>query len=142
MSGAGARAPAKRRYYVIVLMAAAVALAASFILPDSNEEIRLALSLDAVYDPENGQMTITYVDSRDSTAPVTVEVLGMPESYSKTFSGPEFSTVVHFESTPKYGWAAHPVVVETDHQDFGSVQIKTEIHEAGQPAPRVIYARP
>lgn len=123
-------------------VAAAGALAASLALPGPDEEIRLALSLNATYDPGSGQALITYVDNRGSTAPVTVEVLGMPESYHETFSGPEFSTVVHFASPPKYGWAAHPVVVEIDHPDFGGVQMKTEIYEIGQAAPRVIYARP
>ena len=47
-----------------------------------------------------------------------------------------------FPTSPKYGWAIHPIVLEIDHEEFGHVQLKTEIHPYGEPVPPVIYSKP
>ncbi len=144
----------RRRLVIVVtvlviavgMAAAAAAMTVSAptatVAPDAGTAVTMqdSLRLDATYYPGNGSVVITYEDSTRAVTPVAVEVLGMRESYRVPFEGPEFSTVVGFASVPKYGWAVNPVVVEVDHPVFGYIQLKTEIHEAGQPAPRVIYA--
>ena len=99
-----------------------------------------SISIDATYYAKNKTAAIRYSDKTGANAPVVVEVLGMRESYREIFSGPEFSIMVEFESVPRYGWAVHPIVAEVDHPAFGGIQIKTEIRDEGQPAPRTIYA--
>ena len=65
-----------------------------------------------------------------------MEILGMEESFQKEFTGFEFIEIVSFPNTPKYGWSIHPVVLEVEHaEEFGHVQIKTEIHRLDEPAP-------
>ncbi len=99
-----------------------------------------SIRVDAIYYEQNKTAVIAYVDGTGAQVPVTLEILGMADTYRKEFAGPSFSIYVHFPSVPKYGWAAHPVVFEVVHPIFGDVQIKTEIREEGQPAPRTIYA--
>lgn len=99
-----------------------------------------SLLIFAEYYPDEKHVVINYVDKTNTEVPVNVEVLGMATSYRETFSGPQFSITLQFDSVPRYGWAAHPVVMDMDHPEFGHVQLKTEIFEAGQgPAPRIIY---
>ncbi|MCE2498468.1 MAG: hypothetical protein J4F28_05695 [Nitrosopumilaceae archaeon] len=99
-----------------------------------------SIRIDAIYYKQNKTAVIAYVDNTGVNVTVTVEVLGMADTYRREFTGPQFSTSVHFPTVPKYGWAVHPVVSEVRHPVFGDVQIKTEIREEGQPAPRTIYA--
>ena len=47
-----------------------------------------------------------------------------------------------FPNEPKYGWEIHPIVIEIEHEDFGHIQLKTEIHLVDEPIPNVIYSRP
>ena len=53
----------------------------------------------------------------------------MENSFQKSFTDSEFIEIVQFTSKPKYGWSIHPIVLEVEHEEFGHVQIKTEIHE-------------
>ncbi len=99
-----------------------------------------SIRIDAIYYEQNKTAVIAYVDDTGAKVPVTVEVLGMADTYRREFTGPQFSTSLHFPSVPKYGWAVNPVVSEVRHPVFGDVQIKTEIRGEGQPAPRTIYA--
>jgi len=71
-----------------------------------------------------------------------MEILGMEKSFQKTFYDSHFIEIVPFPNVPKYGWAIHPVVLEIDNEKFGHVQLKTEIHMLGDPAPPVIYSKP
>ena len=73
------------------------------------------------------------------TTSVVLEVLGMEDSFQKTFSDSEFIEIIEFPNKPKYGWAIHPIVLEVEHEEFGHVQIKTEIHEMNTPVPNIIY---
>ena len=135
--------PGRIAYALVAVAAAAgvlLLLGVIYMVPDPGEDVRQALSLDATYYPGDDRVVISYADGAGATGSVDVEVLGMSESYRVTFSGPEFTIDLPFASAPKYGWAAHPVVVETVHPKFGNVQMKTEVHEEGQQAPRVIYA--
>jgi len=71
-----------------------------------------------------------------------MEILGMDESFQKTFSDSEFIEIVPFPNEPKYGWAIHPIVLEIDHDELGHIQLKTEIHPFGDAIPPVIYSTP
>ncbi len=108
---------------------------------DDNGEIRDAVQIEAVY-YDSGHVEISYMDNLDQTDSVVLEILGMEESFQKTFHASEFIEIVPFANVPKYGWAVHPIVMEVEHEEFGHVQLKTEIHTVDEPAPNTIYSRP
>ena len=126
------------------VMVAIAVIAATIIVitpqdsPDS-QMMRAMIHLDAVYHPDTGNVTISYADDTGADVIVSLEMLGLPESYRKEFAGPKFEAVVWFEAEPKYGWAIHPVVAYVEHPEFGSLQIKTEVYQAGMAVPRTIY---
>ena len=108
---------------------------------DDKDVLRQTLHVDAVY-YDTGYVEISFFDRSDKTNSVVMEILGMDESFQKSFSGSEFVEIVPFPNYPKYGWPIHPIVLEVDHQEFGHVQMKTEVHPLGEPAPNVIYSEP
>lgn len=108
---------------------------------DNNDDLRQTFQVEAVY-YDSGHVEIHYFDKSDKTTSVVMEILGMDESFHKTFYDSEFIEIVPFPSPPKYGWAIHPVVFEIDHEELGHIQLKTEIHPLGEPVPPVIYSRP
>jgi len=71
---------------------------------------------------------------------VVLEILGMEETFQKTFSGSNFIERVQFDSIPKYGWKIHPVTLDIEHQELGKVGIKTEIHSENEPTPSLIFS--
>ena len=108
---------------------------------DDKDILRQTFQIDAVY-YDLGYVEISYFDKSGKTNSVVMEILGMEESFQKTFSDSEFIEIVPFPNIPKYGWPIHPVVLEIDHTEFGHIQLKTEIHPLGEPVPPVIYSRP
>lgn len=108
---------------------------------DDKNELRQTFQIDAVY-YDNGHVEISYNDKSEKTTLVVMEILGMEKSFQKKFFDSQFIEIVPFPNVPKYGWAIHPIVLEIDHEEFGHVQLKTEIHMLGEPAPPVIYSRP
>ena len=108
---------------------------------DDKDDLRQTFQVDAVY-YDTGHVEISFIDKSEKTTNVVMEILGMDESFQKTFSDSQFIEIVPFPTEPKYGWEIHPVVLEIDHADFGHVQLKTEIHALGDPIPPVIYSKP
>jgi hypothetical protein len=108
---------------------------------DDKDILRQTFQIDAVY-YDSGHVEISFLDKSDKTTLVVMEILGMEESFQKTFSNSEFIEIVPFPNLPKYGWAIHPIVLEIDHPELGRIQLKTEIHPFGEPTPTVIYSRP
>ena len=106
---------------------------------DDKEILRQTFQVNAVY-YESGHVEISFFDKSEKTTSVVMEILGMDESFQKEFVGFEFIEIVPFPNVPKYGWEIHPVVLEVEHEEFGHVQIKTEIHLLDEPAPPVIYS--
>lgn len=106
---------------------------------DDKEILRQTLQVNAVY-YESGHVEVSFFDKSEKTTSVVMEILGMEESFQKEFVGFEFIEIVPFPNVPKYGWEIHPVVLEVEHEEFGHVQIKTEIHLLDEPAPPVIYS--
>ena len=108
---------------------------------DDKDVLRQTFQIEAVY-YDSGHVEISYFDKSGKTNSVVMEILGMKESFQKTFSDSEFIEIVPFPNIPKYGWPIHPVILEIDHKEFGHIQLKTEIHPLDEPAPPVIYSRP
>ena len=105
---------------------------------DDKEPLRQNFSVEAIY-YETGYVEISYFDKSEKTTSVVLEILGMENSFQKSFTDSEFIEIIEFPNKPKYGWAIHPIVLEVEHEDFGHVQIKTEIHEMNTPVPNIIY---
>ena len=108
---------------------------------DDKDPLRKNFKINAIY-YDAGYVEVSYVDKSDKTNSVTLEILGMETSFQKTFSDSEFIEIIQFPNVPKYGWEVHPVVLEIEHEEFGHVQLKTEIHELNSPTPNTIYSTP
>ena len=108
---------------------------------DDKDPLRENFKINAIY-YDAGYVEVSYVDKSDKTNSVTLEILRMETSFQKTFSDSEFIEIIQFPNVPKYGWEVHPVVLEIEHEEFGHVQLKTEIHELNSPTPNTIYSTP
>ena len=108
---------------------------------DDKDVLRQTFDVEAIY-YDTGHVEVSYFDNSDKTTVVVLEILGMDDTFQKTFSDSEFIEIVPFPNEPKYGWAIHPIVLEIDHEELGHIQIKTEIHPMGEPVPPVIYSSP
>jgi hypothetical protein len=108
---------------------------------DDKDILRQTFQIDAVY-YDSGHVEISFLDKTGQTDLVIMEILGMDETYQKSFSNSQFIEIVPFSNVPKYGWAIHPIVLEIDHKELGHIQLKTEIHPIGESIPPVIYSRP
>ena len=106
---------------------------------DNNEILSKTFEIDAIY--QNGNVVISFIDKSGNTDSITMEILGMDETFQKPYVRSQFTELVPFNDVPKYGWAIHPIVLEIEHSEFGHIQLKTEIHESDQPLPPVIYSR-
>ena len=106
---------------------------------DDKDPLRENFQLEAIY-YDAGYIEISYLDKSDKTTSVVLEILGMEITFQKSFTDSEFIEIIEFQNKPKHGWAIHPIVLEVEHEEFGHVQIKTEIHELDTPIPNTIYA--
>ena len=109
--------------------------------PETHKLFCNSFFVDAVYEPENNIVKITYSDNSKMTSLVILEILGMEETFHKEFSQQLFVEIVQFDSVPKYGWATMPVTFFLEHEEFGLVGLKTEIHPYDEPKPKVIYSK-
>ncbi len=108
---------------------------------DDKDILRQTFQIEAIY-YDSGHVEVSFLDKSGKTNSVVMEILGMEETFQKTFSESEFIEIVPFPNLPKYGWPVHPVVLEIDHVELGHIQLKTEIHPLDEPVPPVIYSRP
>ena len=130
----------------IIAVASIIAIAAIVISVTSDSTldesiISQAIFVDAVYDSKNSIAKITYNDNSGKTSLVTLEILGMEETFHKEFSQSSFTETVQINSEPKYGWSTTPVVFSINHDEFGKIGIKTEIYEHSESKPRTIYSK-
>ena len=109
--------------------------------PETHKLFCNSFFVDAVYEPENNIVKITYSDNSKMTSLVILEILGMEETFHKEFSQQSFVEIVQFDSVPKYGWATMPVTFFLEHEELGLVGLKTEIHPYDEPKPKVIYSK-
>ncbi len=103
--------------------------------------ISQTIFVDAVYEPENNVVRIKYIDSSEMTNLITLEILGMEKTFHKEFSQQSFVEVVQISSIPQYGWATMPVTFTIEHEKFGKIGLKTEIHLNDEMKPKVIYSK-
>jgi len=103
--------------------------------------ISQTIFVDAVYEPKNKIVRITYNDNSEMTNLITLEILGMEKTFHKEFSQSSFVETVKINSEPKYGWPTIPVVFSINHDQFGKIGLKTEIYEQGESKPRIIYSK-
>ena len=130
----------------IIAVASIIAIAAIVISVTSDSAldestISQTIFVDAIYDPKNKIVKITYNDDSKKTNLVTLEILGMEETFHKEFSRSSFVETVQINSEPKYGWSTTPVVFSINHDEFGKIGLKTEIYEQGESKPRIIYSK-
>jgi len=124
---------------IIVIVAIVMSVTSDSALDESI--ISQAIFVDAVYEPKNKIVRITYNDNSEMTNLITLEVLGMEKTFHKEFSQSSFVETIEINSEPKYGWSTTPVVFSINHDEFGKIGLKTEIYEQGESKPRIIYSK-
>ena len=132
-----------RKIIVAASIIAVIAIVLSITSNSAVDEsiISQTIFVDTVYDPKNKIVKITYNDDSKKTNLVTLEILGMEETFHKEFSRSSFIETVQINSEPKYGWSTTPVVFSINHDQFGKIGLKTEIYEQGELKPRIIYSK-
>ena len=130
----------------IIAAASIIAIAAILISVTSDSAldestISQIIFVDAVYEPKNKIVRITYNDNSEMTNLITLEVLGMEETFHKEFSHNSFIETIQINSEPKYGWSTMPVIFSINHDEFGKIGLKTEIYQQDESKPRIIYSK-
>ena len=123
----------------IAIIAIALSVTSNSTLDEST--ISQTIFVDAMYDPKSKIVKITYNDNSKKTNLVTLEILGMEETFHKEFARSSFVETVQINSEPKYGWSTTPVVFSINHDEFGKIGLKTEIYEQDESKPRIIYSK-
>jgi hypothetical protein len=90
------------------------------------------LFLDGTFYPEKKLVEITFSDKTQKTTNVVLEILGMEQSFQRTFDGHTFTILVPFEKEPQYGWKVVPITLIVTHPEFGNIGVKTDIHAVGK----------
>ena len=124
---------------IIAIVAIVISVTSDSALDESI--ISQAIFVDAVYEPKNKIVRITYNDNSEMTNIITLEILGMEKTFHKEFLQSSFIETVKINSKPKYGWSTTPVVFSINHDEFGKIGLKTEIYEHGESKPRIIYSK-
>jgi len=130
-----------------IIAAASIIAIASLVISVTSDSaldestISQIIFVDAVYEPKNKIVRITYNDNSEMTNLITLEVLGMEKTFHKEFSQSSFVETIEINSEPKYGWSTTPVVFSINHDEFGKIELKTEIYEYGELKPRIIYSK-
>ena len=124
---------------IIVIVSIVILVTSDSALDESI--ISQTIFVDAVYEPKNKIVRITYNDNSEMTNLITLEVLGMEKTFHKEFSQNSFVETIEINSEPKYGWSTTPVVFSINHDEFGKIGLKTEIYEQGESKPRIIYSK-
>jgi len=124
---------------IIAIAAIVISITSDSALDEST--ISQTIFVDAVYEPKNKIVRITYNDNSEMTNLITLEILGMEKTFHKEFSQSSFVETVKINSEPKYGWSTTPVVFSINHDEFGKIGLKTEIYEQGESKPRIIYSK-
>jgi len=124
---------------IIAIVAIVISVTSDSALDEST--ISQTIFVDAVYEPKNKIVRITYNDNSEMTNLITLEVLGMEKTFHKEFLQSSFVETVKINSEPKYGWSTTPVVFSINHDEFGKIGLKTEIYEQGESKPRIIYSK-
>jgi len=124
---------------IIVIVAIVISVTSDSALDESI--ISQTIFVDAVYEPKNKIVRITYNDNSEMTNLITLEILGMEKTFHKEFLQSSFVETVKINFKPKYGWSTTPIVFSINHDEFGKIGLKTEIYEQGESKPRIIYSK-
>jgi len=124
---------------IIAIVSIVISVTSDSALDEST--ISQIIFVDAVYEPKNKIVRITYNDNSEMTNLITLEVLGMEKTFHKEFSQSSFVETIKINSEPKYGWSTTPVVFSINHDEFGKIGLKTEIYEQDESKPRIIYSK-
>jgi len=124
---------------IIALTVIILSISSNSVLDES--VISQTIFVDTVYEPENNLVKITYNDNSKKTNLVTLEILGMEQTFHKEFSQNSFVEIIQINSEPKYGWSTMPVVFSVNHDEFGKIGLKTEIYQMDESKPRIIYSK-
>jgi len=124
---------------IIAIVAIVISVTSDSALDEST--ISQTIFVDAVYEPKNKIVRITYNDNSEMTNLITLEILGMEKTFHKEFSQSSLVETIKINSEPKYGWSTTPVVFSINHDQFGKIGLKTEIYEQGELKPRIIYSK-
>ena len=124
---------------IITLTVITLLISSNSALDDSI--ISQTIFVDTVYEPENNLVKITYNDNSKKTNLVTLEILGMEQTFHKEFTQNSFVETIQINSEPKYGWSTMPVVFSVNHDEFGNIGLKTEIYQMNESKPRIIYSK-
>ena len=106
----------------VIVLASVIAIIAIVLSITSNPTldesiISQTIFVDAVYEPKNKIVKITYRDNSENTSLVILEILGMEKTFHKEFSRSSFVETIQISSVPKYGWSTTPVVFSVNHDD-------------------------
>lgn len=126
--------------FSVLAIFVAILVGSFLISPIDKEALSEIFIVDATFYEDQGYVEINFEDKSKKSSLVTLEILGMSESFQKKYTTQKFSERVNFSNPPKYGWQIHPVTFVIDHPEFGKIGLKTEIHSTGEPAPTVIYS--
>jgi len=124
---------------IIAIVSIVISITSDSALDEST--ISQTIFVDAVYEPKNKIVRITYNDNSEMTNLITLEILGMEKTFHKEFSQSSLVETIKINSEPKYGWSTTPVVFSINHDQFGKIGLKTEIYEYGELKPRIIYSK-
>ena len=124
---------------VIIISGAAFLLFVN-VSSSENNELSQVFFVEGIYHESQNYVEIHFRDSSENTESVILEILGMEESFQQTYDTSEFIEIIPFEEPPKYGWAIHPITMVIQHNEYGTVNLKTEIHPVGEPVPPVIFS--
>ena len=128
----------RRRAYVAAgaaVLAVAVALGAA----GPGDTVPDVFQIRATY--LDGHVTISFADASGGTTRTVVEILGMEETFHRTYGAGGFEEQIPFPGPPRYGWGAHPVIFDIRHDTLGDLRIKTEIRDAGEPPAPLLLER-
>jgi len=106
-----------------------------------HEILEQTFMIHAVYYENDGYAEISFHDKSNKTKNVTLEILGMSESFHKEFESTTFVEKIQFSSTPKYGWQSMPITLLVTHTEFGNIGIKTEIRHDGEIPAKIIFSK-
>lgn len=120
---------------ILILLGLVIVL----LLTWDDDDPQETFDLEAVYN--SGYIEISFSDKSQDTQSAVLQILGMGEPFWKEFSGSEWVEYVPFQE-PKYGWKAHPIILDIKHAELGHVQLKTEVYSTGDPIPRLVYSHP
>ena len=132
------------RQKIIPIASLIIISSAAFLLfvntPSDDNDLSTVFFVEGIYYESQNYVEIHFRDSSENTESVILEILGMEESFQRTYDTNEFIEIVPFPEPPKYGWAIHPITMVIQHDEYGTVNLKTEIHLIGEPIPPVIFS--